>query len=198
MLTKNRRAFILGTAGTLAMPAILTFSRAGAQTQPAGNQPLTIARAIAADQRLTRFAALLGRTGADRKLAEEGQWTVFAPTDAAFNWLPGPLVDSLENRRGADNASVDSSRTESVALQHIVAFRHASSELSGHTEEFKALNGGRLSVNGQQNPMLVSTLSTPGVLSAPGANMPGPAKIVAADNFASNGVLHIVDNVLLP
>ena len=107
-------------------------------------------------------------------------------------------MDSLENRRGADNASVDSSRTESVALQHIVAFRHASSELSGHTEEFKALNGGRLSVNGQQNPMLVSTLSTPGVLSAPGANMPGPAKIVAADNFASNGVLHIVDNVLLP
>jgi len=195
MLTRNRRSVLLAAAGVLAAPAI---GRAQLAQSPPSVQ-LTLAKAIAGDARLTRFAMLIARTGVDKRLDEAGQFTVFAPIDSAFSWVPAPVVESLLGRRGgAGETVVDSSRSNSVALQHVVAFSYPLSRLSGRSEELQALNGGRLHVDGGRNPVELRAVNTPGVLSAPGLSFPGMARIVAADTFVSNGVLHVIDTLLLP
>jgi uncharacterized surface protein with fasciclin (FAS1) repeats len=195
MLMRNRRSVLLAATGMLAAPAI---ARAQLAQSPPGVR-LTLAKAIASDDRLTRFAMLIARTGVDRRLDEAGQFTVFAPTDSAFGWLPAPVVESLLGRRGgAGETVVDSSRSNSVALQHVVAYSYPLARLNGTTEDLEALNGGKLHIEGAKNPIELRAVNTPGVLSAPGLSFPGTAKIVAADNFASNGVVHVIDTLLLP
>lgn len=198
-----RRLILLANAAIMAAPVAAAVGagasrRAAAQTRQIGpNTPVTLADAIAADQRLGRFAQLLGRTGADVRLREPGQWTVFAPTDSAFNWMPGPLAATLEGRGGGE-APPDMSRVGSVALQHIVPFSYPADRLAGQDGELEAVNGGRIRIAGTRSPIELRAVSTPGVLSAPGANVPGAAKILVPDIMVSNGVLHIIDTVLLP
>jgi uncharacterized surface protein with fasciclin (FAS1) repeats len=198
-MTVSRRLGIIGAAGLLGAPFVLRTqaARAQATTPPAGNVPMTLLEAIRTDQRLSRFAALLGTAGAESRLREAGQWTVFAPTNSGFNWMPATLVQELEGRTGREQPG-EASRVNSVALQHIVPFSFSAERLSNRTEEVAALNGGRLRIDGTKRPIEVRALTTPGVLGAPGVNQEGPAKVIAADTFVSNGVLHIIDTVLLP
>jgi uncharacterized surface protein with fasciclin (FAS1) repeats len=199
MRSFNRRLTLLGATGLLAAPVVLRRAPAAAQTtnRPPANTPATLLDMIRADGRLTRFTQLLGRTGADQRLREPGQWTVFAPTDSAFNWMPSTVREGLEGRTG-NESSGDLTRANSVALQHIVPFSFPAGRLSGRTEELSALNGGKLRVDGTKNPIEVRAIDTAGVLGAPGANAEGAAKVISADTFVTNGVLHVIDTVLLP
>jgi uncharacterized surface protein with fasciclin (FAS1) repeats len=199
MRSFNRRLTLLGAAGLLAAPAVLRLSPAAAQAgNPiTGNTPATLLDAIRADRRLARFAQLLSRAGAEQRLREPGQWTVFAPTDSGFNWMPATVLEGLEGRTGSETQG-DLSRVNTVALQHIVPFSFAAERLQGRTEELTAANGGKLRVDGTKNPIEVRAVGTAGTLGAPGANAEGPAKVVTADVFVSNGVLHVIDTVLLP
>lgn len=198
MPSPTRRILVLGPAALLAVPAIglgrAAFAQAG---RPLANTPATLAEVIAADRRLTRFAAMMGRAGLDQRLRQPGQWTVFAPTDAAFNALPGPLREALEGRPGGDGTA-DTSRANTVALQHVVPFAFPAERLSGRSTDVEALNGGKLTIDGAKNPIEVRAITTAGVLSAPGGNVSGAAKVVEGDIFVSNGVLHVIDQLLLP
>jgi uncharacterized surface protein with fasciclin (FAS1) repeats len=196
MTRLDRRMILLGT-GLLAAPAILRMPRAMAQVAPPANAPQTLLDAIKADARLSRFSQMLSRAGAESRLRDPGQWTVFAPTNTGFNWMPATVLEGLEGRTGAESSG-DVSRVNSVALQHIVPFSFPAERLSGRSQELPTQNGGKLAVDGTKNPIEVRAVGVLGVLGAPGANAEGPAKVVSADMFVSNGVLHVIDTVLLP
>jgi uncharacterized surface protein with fasciclin (FAS1) repeats len=103
-------------------------------------------------------------------LEGEGPFTVFAPTDAAFAALPAGVLDGLL----ADPAAL-----AKVLTYHVVAGRAASGDIVGMST-LQSLEGKQLSV------------------SAEGGVKVGGANVTTADVDASNGVIHVIDQVLIP
>lgn len=119
------------------------------------------------------LAAALKAAGLIDALKGDGPFTVFAPTDAAFAKLPKGTVESLlkpENRE----------QLAAILKYHVAAGRVFSSDLPG-VGKIETLQG--------------STL-TPRI--AGGKAMINDANVVTADIDASNGVIHVIDTVLLP
>jgi len=118
------------------------------------------------------LAAALTAAGLVETLKGEGPFTVFAPTDAAFAALPAGTVEDLLKPENKD-------KLIAVLTYHVVAGKVMSTDL---TEGMKAAT-----VNGAE-----ITITLDG-----GAKVNG-VTISAADIAASNGVIHVIDQVILP
>ncbi len=120
------------------------------------------------------LAAALGAAGLVATLKGPGPFTVFAPTDAAFAKLPAGTVETLlkpENK----------AKLVSILTYHVVAGKVMSASLAGKVTEAKTVEG-----------MTVKIDATKGGVSV------NDAKVVAADIGATNGVIHVIDTVLIP
>lgn len=110
-------------------------------------------------------------------LKGDGPLTVFAPTDEAFAALPAGTVETLLQPENRDALA-------GVLKLHVIAGSKIKAEdLAGQKVTATTLNGD-LSVDGTDGV----------VLTAPGST----ATVIAADVGASNGVIHVIDTVLLP
>jgi uncharacterized surface protein with fasciclin (FAS1) repeats len=139
---------------------------------PAHPDSTIVETAIAAGSFETLVAAVQA-AGLVEALSAEGPFTVFAPTDAAFAALPDGTLESLlqpENR----------AQLEAILTYHVVAGRLTAGDVIG-SDELVTLQGQRL-------PVVV----TDGVVTV------GGATVVQTDVAASNGVIHVIDSVLLP
>lgn len=128
--------------------------------------------AVAAGQFKT-LAAALGAAGLVDTLKGPGPFTVFAPTDAAFAKLPAGTVENLlkpENK----------GQLTAILTYHVVPGKTMSSALAGKTLEVATVNGDKVRVDGT-NGVRVNN-----------------ATVTTADVAASNGVIHVIDSVLLP
>jgi uncharacterized surface protein with fasciclin (FAS1) repeats len=106
-------------------------------------------------------------------LKGKGPFTVFAPTDQAFAKLPPGTVEMLlkpENRE----------KLRSILTYHVVAGRLTSSEVT-HMSSAKTLEGQRIHFKVVDGKVMVND-----------------AQVVKADIPASNGVIHVIDTVLMP
>ena len=106
-------------------------------------------------------------------LKGKGPFTLFAPTDAAFSSLPEGTVANLlkpENK----------AKLVAILTHHVLAGAVTSKAVVGKKLSPKTVNGTSLSVDGT-NGVIVSG-----------------AKVVTADVKASNGIIHVIDKVLLP
>jgi uncharacterized surface protein with fasciclin (FAS1) repeats len=103
-------------------------------------------------------------------LKGEGPFTVFAPTDAAFAKLPASTVDALLN---------DKEQLEKVLTYHVVAGKVTSKQI--RTGAVKTVQGQSLQLRADYGNVMVN-----------GAN------VTTADIVASNGVIHVIDTVVLP
>ncbi|MEO6968552.1 MAG: fasciclin domain-containing protein [Rhodanobacteraceae bacterium] len=113
-------------------------------------------------------------TGMDKTLAEPGPYTVFAPTDAAFNALPPGMLDKLMQPQNRD------------MLKKVLGY---------HTLF------GRLTTRDLKNPKsaAATTIGAPVILEMKnGGVMVNGARITQPDIPADNGVIHVIDKVLLP
>ena len=99
--------------------------------------------------------------------------TVFAPTDAAFAKLPKGTVENLLKPENRD-------QLVAILTYHVVPAKVMSADIAGKTATAKTLSGGELAID-----------ATSGVTV-------NDAKVVTADIEASNGVIHVVDAVILP
>lgn len=120
----------------------------------------------------TTLAAALSAAGLVETLKGSGPFTVFAPTDAAFAALPAGTVEDLLKPENKD-------KLIAILTYHVVPGAVMSTAL---TEGMKAVT-----VNGAE-----VTITLDG-----GAKVNGVV-ISAADIMASNGVIHVIDQVLLP
>lgn len=118
----------------------------------------------------TTLIAAIDRAGLETTLAGEGPFTVFAPNDQAFAALPEGTVDSL---------LAEPDKLAQVLTYHVVPGRVAAADVVGLT--------GAPTVNGEELPV-----SADGGVHVAGAN------VIDADIEASNGIIHVVDRVLLP
>ena len=126
--------------------------------------------AVAAGQFKT-LTSLLQQTGLDKTLAEGGPYTVFAPTDEAFAKVPKKTLDTL-----ASNPD----ELKAVLLYHVADGDVKAADVATMSS-VATLNGASLPI--RVNDAVVRV---------------GGAKVVQADVMASNGVIHVVDGVLIP
>jgi uncharacterized surface protein with fasciclin (FAS1) repeats len=133
----------------------------------------------------TTLVAAVTAAGLVETLQSSGPFTVFAPTNAAFEKLPAGAVDNLlkpENK----------SALTGVLTYHVVAGRLAAKDLQawvkkgGGTAELKTVQGGKLWVMEKNGEWLLKDENG------------GMAKITIADVNQSNGVIHVIDSVVLP
>ncbi len=122
----------------------------------------------------TTLVSAVEAAGLVETLKGEGPFTVFAPTDEAFAALPEGTLDSLlqpENRE----------QLTAILTYHVVPGRVMSSDAAGQMVELETVQGQSLSVDGTGDGVTVD-----------GAN------VVQADIEADNGVIHVIDAVVLP
>ena len=132
----------------------------------------TIVQIAATNGSFKTLTAALKAAGLVRTLSSPGPFTVFAPTDAAFAALPKGTVEKLlkpENK----------SMLIKILTYHVV---------SGEVLSTSLKSGNVKTVEGRSVMVKVSTRGV----------MVNNAKVVKADIKASNGVIHVIDKVLLP
>jgi uncharacterized surface protein with fasciclin (FAS1) repeats len=128
--------------------------------------------AVAAGSFKTLVAAVKAADMVD-VLKGDGPYTVFAPTDAAFAKLPkGTVVELLKPENKA--------KLQDVLKYHVVSGKVMASDVVG-IDEAETVQGGKLAIN-----------------MAGGGVMINDANVVKADIEASNGVIHVIDTVVLP
>ncbi|HJQ31693.1 MAG TPA: fasciclin domain-containing protein [Pyrinomonadaceae bacterium] len=134
----------------------------------------------------TTLVAAVKAAGLVETLQGKGPFTVFAPTNAAFDKLPAGTVDTLlkpENKAMLTN----------VLTYHVVAGKYDSKKLmqeikkGGGTATLKTVSGGTLTA--RMNGMNGITLTD---------EKGGTSNVTIADVYQSNGVIHVVDTVLMP
>ena len=119
------------------------------------------------------LATALQAAGLTDTLKSRGPFTVFAPTDEAFSKLPAGTVESLLKPENKE-------KLKAILLYHVV---------SGDVTAAQVVKlSAAKTVNGQDLKLTVND----------GTVMVNDAKVVKADVLASNGVIHVIDTVLLP
>ncbi|MEP1574154.1 fasciclin domain-containing protein [Roseibium album] len=106
-------------------------------------------------------------------LKGEGPFTVFAPTDEAFAALPEGTVENLLKPENKD-------QLVAILTYHVVPGKVMSSDIAGKKAEVASVQGNKISVDATD-----------------GVKVDG-AKVVTADIETSNGVIHVIDAVILP
>ncbi len=120
------------------------------------------------------LTAALTAAGLVSTLKGPGPFTVFAPTDAAFAALPPGTVDTLlkpENK----------AKLTSILTYHVVPGKVLSSDLAGKKLMPKTVEGETLAVDATGSTVHVNN-----------------ATVTKADIIADNGVIHVIDKVLMP
>jgi uncharacterized surface protein with fasciclin (FAS1) repeats len=133
----------------------------------------------------TTLVAAVKAAGLVATLEGPGPFTVFAPTNAAFAKLPAGTVDTLLKPENKDTLT-------KVLTYHVVAGRIGAAEIGkmikeGHGKaELKTVSGGKLWAMMQGNMIVLKD------------EKGGMSTVTQANVFQSNGVIHVVDSVLLP
>ena len=120
------------------------------------------------------LAAALTAAGLVDTLKTAGPFTVFAPTDAAFAKLPAGTVESLlkpENR----------AQLVSILTYHVVPGKITSNQLVERITPATTVQGRQATIDGRNGRVTVNGVA-----------------VIAADVAASNGVIHVIDTVLMP
>jgi uncharacterized surface protein with fasciclin (FAS1) repeats len=177
-------AVVTAAAITLALPA------ASAQKDPdVGGAPMFATKTIV-DNAMnskdhTTLVAAVKAAGLVDTLEGPGPFTVFAPTNDAFEKLPAGTVDTLLKPENKDMLA-------KVLTYHVVAGRISAGDLekkikAGHGKaELKTVQGETLTATWMDNKIMLTD------------EKGGMSTITIPDVYQSNGVIHVVDTVLMP
>jgi uncharacterized surface protein with fasciclin (FAS1) repeats len=153
-------------------------SDAGESEASASQQPDTVVDVAASDESFSTLVTAVDAAGLTGTLNGDGPFTVFAPVNDAFAALPAGTVDTLL-------APENQAQLTSVLTYHVVPSKVLSSDLSdGMT--VTTVQGQPLTVGVQGNAVTLTDASG------------NTASVVQADVEAGNGVVHVIDHVLLP
>ena len=129
-----------------------------------------VATATAAGK-FTTLTKLLKRAGLVSALKQPGPYTVFAPTDAAFKKVPKKTLRAL---------LANKAKLKAVLLYHVVSGKVTAADVV-KLRSAKTLNGKKIRIRVSGQNVFVNT-----------------SKVVKPDVMATNGVIHVVNRVLIP
>ncbi len=139
---------------------------------PVQKEPDIIDIASSNDDFSTLVAAV-SAAGLVDTLKGDGPFTVFAPTNAAFAALPKGTVENLLKPENKDQLIA-------VLTYHVVPGAVTAEQLAGKRLNVATVNGAALHVDGRKGVRI------------------NRSRVTTADILASNGVIHVIDRVLLP
>jgi len=149
--------------------ALVGSTAATAPAQPRQSRDV-VQTAVAAGQFKT-LARLLTRAGLVGALEKPGPYTVFAPTDAAFAKVPRQTLDAL---------LADKAKLKAVLLYHVVSGKVVAADVV-KLSSARTLEGKRVRIKVAGTNVFVNS-----------------AKVTKPNVMASNGVIHVVNRVLIP
>ena len=172
-----------------ALAAIAISSKANAQTKMVGGAAMyptknIVENAVNSKDHTTLVAAVKA-AGLVETLESAGPFTVFAPTNEAFNKLPAGTVDNLVKPENKATLT-------KILTYHVIAGRISAADLKaqvaagGGKAELKTVEGGTLTVMEKGGKLYLVD------------EKGGKSWITIADVFQSNGVIHVVNAVLMP
>lgn len=163
----------LASFTALAASAATVLVGTAASTAPArpAAKPQNIVQTAQAAGQFTTLASLLKQAGLAQTLSGTGPYTVFAPTDAAFAKVPKSTLNALAK---------DKAQLRTVLLYHVVKGRVGSKQVV-KLSSAKTLAG---------PPVRIRVAS--------GSAFVNNAKVTKTDVRASNGVIHVINRVLIP
>jgi len=175
--------------GMFAIAAIAFTSKANAQTKMVGGAAMyptknIVENAVNSKDHTTLVAAVKA-AGLVETLESAGPFTVFAPTNEAFNKLPAGTVDNLVKPENKATLT-------KILTYHVVAGRLSAADLWAKVKagngkaELKTVQGGTLTVMTKGKKLYLTD------------EKGGQSWITIADVNQSNGVIHVVNAVLMP
>lgn len=167
-MQKLAKLFIVAMFAT-PMIAACTANQGTANTAPKND---IVDTAIGAGSFNTLVAAA-DAAGLVETLKGPGPFTIFAPTDAAFAKLPGGTVESLLQPENKD-------QLVAILTYHVVPGKTMSSDISGKVLKVASVQGQELGIDARDGVKVDNS------------------NVIKADIEATNGVIHVVDTVLLP
>jgi transforming growth factor-beta-induced protein len=168
-MKRMRTALALLILAAVAAAAIGASASASLSSRAAGDKNI-VETALAAGQ-FNTLASLLTKAGLVDTLATGGPFTVFAPTDEAFAKVPQATLDALAN---------DPALLKSVLLYHVVPGSVTAADVV-KLSSAKTLEGRSVTIKVVDGAVYVDK-----------------AKVTTPDVMASNGVIHVIDSVLIP
>ena len=154
----------------VAVAAVAVVSTGSSATASARGTGDIVSTATAAGK-FTTLTKLLKRAGLVGALRQPGPYTVFAPTDAAFKKVPKKTLKALL----ANKATL-----KAVLLYHVVAGKVTAADVV-KVKSAKTLNGKKVRIRLSGSNVFVNS-----------------SKVIKADVMATNGVIHVVNRVLIP
>jgi len=169
-MTKKRISIVAVLALALAIGVATATAGRATTAAPQMTRHNLVQTAVAAKQFKT-LAALLKKAGLAGTLANKGPFTVFAPTDAAFAKVSKASLAMLAK---------DKMKLRAVLLYHVVKGKVTAAQAM-KLRSAKTLEGKSVSIRVKGGKVLV-----------------GGATVIKADVMASNGVIHVINKVLIP
>ena len=151
-------------------PAAAAPAKAAPTPPPAPEAKDLVDTAIAAGN-FTTLAKALAVAGLVDTLKSAGPFTVFAPTDDAFSKLPLKELNKL---------MADKARLKKVLLFHVVSGKLSAADVA-KLKEARSVQGGELRIRAAKGKLQIDK-----------------GTVTQADVSASNGVIHVIDTVLMP
>jgi uncharacterized surface protein with fasciclin (FAS1) repeats len=151
--------------------ALLTALAAPASAAPTAPPAKNLVQTAVAAGQFSTLVTLVKQAGLVGALSGKGQLTVFAPTDAAFAKVPKATLSALAK---------SPAKLKAVLLYHVVKGKVTAARAMTLSSA-RTLEGSKLSIRTKGGSVTING-----------------AKVVKADVLASNGVIHVIDTVLLP
>ncbi|MBX0289966.1 fasciclin domain-containing protein [Hymenobacter sp. HSC-4F20] len=127
---------------------------------------------------VTTLVKAVKAAGLDGTLSEAGPYTVFAPTNAAFDKLPTGALAGLLKPESKE-------KLKGVLTYHVIQGRLLAQDLKDG-QQLTTVNGEKVSISVQNGKVMISN------------GTDAPVNILTPDVISSNGVTHLIDGVLLP
>jgi uncharacterized surface protein with fasciclin (FAS1) repeats len=121
----------------------------------------------------TTLIAAVQAAGLEDTLRSEGPFTVFAPTDDAFAKLPEGTVADLLKPENKDTLV-------SILTYHVLSGKVKSNDIAGKELSVATVQGSEIAIDARDGVKV------------------GGANVVKADIYTSNGVIHVIDTVIMP
>lgn len=181
----NRKTLTALAAATLLTPIATASAADHHKMAEKAEKKETVVGIAAGNENFTTLVAAVKAADLVETLSGEGPFTVFAPVNDAFAALPAGTVEMLlqeENKPAL----------QTVLTYHVVAGDVRAADLV----KLIRSNGGSVDVKTVEGSTLTATIKDGGVVLKDVAG--GEIKVVNTDIEASNGVIHVIDGVLLP
>jgi uncharacterized surface protein with fasciclin (FAS1) repeats len=163
----------LAVAGVAACPLLATAGGSTAQERPAAQAAAsrTIVGVAASDPQFSTLVRLVKSAGLATTLSK-GSYTVFAPTNAAFARVPKATLNALAR---------DKAKLKAVLLYHVVKGRVPASKVV-RLRSARTVNGASVRISVRSGKVYLN----------------GSTRVTKTDVMASNGIIHVINKVLLP